>query len=133
YYQRALELSPEDVETLRAQADLYGEAGKREEQLKSLRQILAIRPQEKDVREHVEHIEPPKPRADEQYAWPSERFLEKRKLPPGGYYRRTLRDLTVTTVFQNGLASRFHQVVFQPLTDEAAAAAREYAFAYQAD
>ena len=36
-------------------------------------------------------------------------------------------------MFPNGLASRFHQVVFQPLTDEAAASAREYAFGYQAD
>jgi tetratricopeptide (TPR) repeat protein len=133
YYKRALELSPEDVESLRSLADLYGESGKKDEQLKSLRQILALRPQEKDVREYVEHIEPPKPRADEQYAWPSERFLAQRKAPAGGHYRRTLRDLTVTTVFQNGLASRFHQVVFQPLTDEAAAAAREYAFGYQAD
>jgi tetratricopeptide (TPR) repeat protein/transglutaminase-like putative cysteine protease len=132
-YRRALELSPEDVDTLRAQADLFAESGNREEQLKSLRQILALKPQEKDVREYVEHIEPPKPRVDEQYAWTPERFLEKRKLPAGGYNRRTLRDLTVTTVYQNGLASRFRQVVFQPMTDEAAAAAREYAFAYQAD
>jgi len=132
-YRRALDLSPEDVETLRAQADLFAESGNREEQLKSLRQILALRPQEKDVREYVEHIEPPKPRVDEQYAWAAERFLEKRKLPAGGHNRRTLRDLTVTTVYQNGLASRFRQVVFQPLTDEAAAMAREYAFVYQAD
>jgi cellulose synthase operon protein C len=132
-YRRALDLSPEDVEALRAQADLFAESGHREEQLKSLRQILALRPQEKDVREYVEHIEPPKPRVDEQYAWPAERFLEKRKLPAGGYNRRTLRDLTVTTVYQNGLSSRFRQVVFQPMTDEAAAIAREYAFVYQAD
>jgi tetratricopeptide (TPR) repeat protein len=132
-YRRALELSPEDVEVLRAQADLFAGAGNREEQLKSLRQILALKPQEKDVREYVEHIEPPKPRQDEQYAWAPEKFLEKRKLPAGGYNRRTLRDLTVTTVFPNGLASRFRQVVFQPMTDEAAAMAREYAFAYQAD
>jgi tetratricopeptide (TPR) repeat protein len=132
-YRRALDLSPEDVETLRAQADLFAESGNREEQLKSLRQILTVRPQEKDVREYVEHIEPPKPRVDEQYAWTAERFLEKRKLPAGGYNRRTLRDLTVTTVYQNGLASRFRQVVFQPMTDEAAAMAREYAFVYQAD
>jgi tetratricopeptide (TPR) repeat protein len=133
FYKRALELSPDDVETLRSLADLYAESGKKEEQLKSLRQILAIKPQEKDVREYVEHIEPPKPRVDEQYAWPAERFLADRKSPTVGHHRRTLRDLTVTTVFQNGLASRFHQVVFQPLTDEAAAGAREYAFAYQAD
>src|SRR5262249_29324548 len=44
----------------------------------------------------------------------------------------TLRNLTVTSVFSNGLASRFRQIVFQPITDEAAAAAREYAFDYEA-
>src|SRR6185295_17671778 len=32
-----------------------------------------------------------------------------------------------------GLASRFKQVVYQPLTDEAAAGARQYSFEYQAD
>ena len=36
-------------------------------------------------------------------------------------------------MFPNGLASRFHQIVFQPLTDAAAAEAREYAFAFEAD
>src|SRR5690606_29952712 len=33
----------------------------------------------------------------------------------------------------NGLSSQFRQIVFQPLTDAAAAAARQYAFQYQAD
>ena len=42
-------------------------------------------------------------------------------------------DLQVTTVFPNGLASRFHQIVFQPLTDAAAAEAREYGFSFEAD
>ncbi|MGC4090624.1 MAG: DUF3857 and transglutaminase domain-containing protein [Polyangiaceae bacterium] len=44
-----------------------------------------------------------------------------------------LRDLNVTTVFENGLSSQFHQVVFQPLTDGAAAQDRQYAFGYEAD
>jgi cellulose synthase operon protein C len=98
-----------------------------------LRQILALSPQAKDVREYVEHIEPPKPRADEAYAWAPERFLPMRKTTDTRYPKRTLRSLTVTTVFPNGLATRFRQVVFQPLTDEAAASARQYAFEYQAD
>jgi hypothetical protein len=50
-----------------------------------------------------------------------------------GQTRRTLVDLQVSTVFPNGLASRFHQVVFQPLTDAAAADAREYAFGFESD
>ena len=133
-YHRALAIAPEDLGSLRALSDLYGEEDKRDDQLKLLRQILALSPQAKDVREYVEHIEPPKPRADEAYAWAPERFLPMRgEASAERYPKRTLRSLTVTTVFPNGLASRFRQVVFQPLTDEAAASAREYAFEYQAD
>jgi transglutaminase-like putative cysteine protease len=39
----------------------------------------------------------------------------------------------VSTVFANGLASRFHQIVYQPLTDAAAAESREYDFAFESD
>ena len=41
--------------------------------------------------------------------------------------------MTVATVFENGLSSKFHQVVFEPLTDPAAQAARNYAFGYESD
>jgi len=132
-YQHALELVPEDVGAMRALADLYGELGNRDEQLALLRQILQIRPQETDVREYLEHIEPPKPRSDEAYAWASERFLKQRFAKAQGQNKRTLVDLTVTTVFENGLSSNFKQVVFQPLTDSAAAVSRQYGFQYQAD
>jgi len=132
-HQRALALAPEDIPTLRALSDLHGEQGDREHQLELLQQILALSPQAKDVREYIEHIEPPRPRADEAYAWAPERFLPMRGAADKRYPKRTLRNLTVTTVFPNGLASRFRQVVFQPLTDEAAARARQYAFEYQAD
>lgn len=132
-YQRALALAPEDVGTLRALADLQGELGRRDEQLKLLQTILKIRPQDKDVREYVEHIEPQKPRADEVWAWNSEKFLKLRHAPAAGQNRRTLRDLTVTTVYENGLSGKFRQVVFQPLNDAGAAMARQYAFQYEAD
>ncbi len=133
-YENALLVAPEDVGTLRALSDLHGEDGDRDLQLKLLRQILAIHPQAKDVREYVENIEPPKPRADEAYAWAPERFLPMRRaLASKSYPRRTLRDLAVSTVFPSGLSSSFHQVVFQPLTDEAAANGRQYAFQYHAD
>jgi tetratricopeptide (TPR) repeat protein len=132
-YKRSLELAPEDVGTLRALAELQGELGKRDEQLLSLREILRIRPQDRDVREYVEHLEPAKPRPDEAYAWSSDKFLKQRFAVASGQPRRTLRDLTVTTVFDNGLSSQFRQVVFQPLTEPAAAAGRQYGFAYEAD
>jgi tetratricopeptide (TPR) repeat protein/transglutaminase-like putative cysteine protease len=132
-YRAALELAPEDTDTLRALAEVYAIGGQQDEQVKLLRQVVLLSPQAKDVREHLAHLEPAKPRADEAYARPKEEFLAGRKAPKDGHNRRDLVDLTVTTVFPNGLASRFHQVVFQPLTDSAAAEAREYAFGFQAD
>ncbi|MFZ5895803.1 MAG: DUF3857 domain-containing protein [Myxococcota bacterium] len=129
----SLSLAPEDVGTLRALADLQGDLGRSGEQLSLLQEILRVRPQAKDVREYVENLEPEKPRADEAYAWSKDRFLYLRHAPPAGENRRVLRDLNVTTVFENGLSSQFHQIVFQPLTDGAAAQDRQYAFGYEAD
>ncbi|HWP09877.1 MAG TPA: DUF3857 domain-containing protein [Polyangiaceae bacterium] len=130
-YQRALELAPEDVGTLRTLADLYGETGKTDAELVLLHEILRIKPQDKAVREYVEHVEPKKARPDEAYAWAPERFLPLRHAPPQGQNRRTLRDLTVSTMFENGLSSQYRQIVFQPLTDSAAANARQYGFVYE--
>jgi transglutaminase-like putative cysteine protease/tetratricopeptide (TPR) repeat protein len=132
-YERALAIAPEDVGTMRALSDMYGLLGKRDQQLAYLKRIVRIVPQAKDVRAYLEHIEPVGARKDEQYAWPAERFLEKRAVTDRQHPKRTLRKLTVSTVFANGLASHFHQVVFQPLTDEAAARARQYAFVYHSD
>ncbi len=132
-HRRALELAPDDVTTLRSLADVYALGGQTDEQLRLLRRVLELRPQEKDVREYVAHTEPSRARADEAYARPASEFLKLRELPAKGQNRRTLVDLQVTTVFPNGLASRFHQIVFQPLSDTAAAEGREYAFSFEAD
>lgn len=131
--QAALAIAPEDVSTMRAMSDVYAEQDKRDEQLKLLRQILAILPQAKEVREYLEHVEPPKPRADEAYAWAPEKFLPLRNTSDKRYQKRTLKNLTVTTVFPNGLASRFRQVVYMPLTEDAAQDGREFGFSYQGD
>lgn len=132
-YKRALELAPEDVESMTALANVYALGGQTDEQLRLLRKVLELRPQSKDIREYLAHAEPQKARADEAYARPAAEFLAKRDAKPEGFSRRTLENLQVTTVFPNGLASRFHQLVFQPLTDAECASAREYAFGYQAD
>jgi tetratricopeptide (TPR) repeat protein/transglutaminase-like putative cysteine protease len=132
-FERALALSPEDVGTLRALADLQGDLGRRTEQLSLLGRVLQVEPQNKDVREYVEHLEPSGSRLDEGFAWESERFLKERQAPAQGQNRRTILDMTVTTVFDNGLSSKFRQIVFQPLTEAAAALARQYAFQYEAD
>jgi tetratricopeptide (TPR) repeat protein/transglutaminase-like putative cysteine protease len=132
-YKRALDLAPEDTDTMKELADAYGVLGRGDEQLRLLRRVLELKPQEKDVREYVAHTEPSKPRPDEKYARKPEEFLARRDAPAGGQNRRTLVDLTVSTVFPNGLASRFRQIVFQPLTDSAATDAREYGFGFEAD
>jgi tetratricopeptide (TPR) repeat protein len=125
-YRAAVYLAPEDTDLLRELATAHALAGEHDEQLRLLKRVLALMPQAKEVRDEVAHIEPARPRPDEQYARPASEFLAKRALPAVGQARRSLVELQVTTVFSNGLASRFHQVVYQPLTDAAAAESREY-------
>ncbi len=132
-YDRALVLAPEDTQVLRRYANLRGSLGQQREQIALLRRVLDLMPQDKDTRDYVEHLEPKRETSDERYAWTSQQFLPLRHAAAKGENRRTLRDLTVTTVFPNGLSSTFRQIVFQPLTDAAAAMARQYAFQYQAD
>jgi cellulose synthase operon protein C len=132
-YREALELAPDDTDVMRELSTLYALGGERDEELRLLKRVLELAPQAKDVREQVAHIEPSKPKPDEQYARPASEFLARRATPDAGQARRSLVDLQVTTVFANGLASRFHQVVYQPLTDAAAAQSREYEFVYETD
>jgi tetratricopeptide (TPR) repeat protein len=132
-YRTALDLAPDDTDVMRELATVYSLGGERDAQLQLLKRILELMPQAKDVRDEVAHLAPAPPRPDEQYARPASEFLAKRDAPAAGQNRRSLVDLQVTTVFPNGLASRFHQVVFQPLTDAAAAESREYDFGYQVD
>jgi cellulose synthase operon protein C len=132
-YRGALDLAPEDTDVMRQLAGVYAIAGERGEQLRLLKRVLELMPQAKEVRDEVAHIVPAAPRPDEQYARPAPEFLAKRAAAGGGQSRRSLVDLQVTTVFPNGLADRFHQVVYQPLTEAAAAESREYEFAYEND
>jgi tetratricopeptide (TPR) repeat protein/transglutaminase-like putative cysteine protease len=132
-YERALGMAPDDVDVLRELADLQGELGHPDEQLALLRRVLGLAPQNSEVRQYVEALEPSVVRADEAYAWAPERFLNDRFEPSTGFHRRTLLDLTVTQVYENGLAGQFRQIVFQPLTETGAAVGRQYSFSFQAD
>ncbi len=132
-YKEALNIAPEDVALLRQLSDLYGRLGQRDLQLAELRKVLRLAPQDKAARIYVEHMDPQGERPDEKYAWPPEKFLAKRVVKKDEHGLRTLHTLRVTTVFDSGLASHFHQVVFQPLSQQAATSARHYAFVYHAD
>jgi cellulose synthase operon protein C len=131
--ERALKQAPEDTSLLLTLANYQGRDGKRDLQQNLLKEALKIRPQDVAVRDYLEHMVPPEAPADERYAMPSDEFLKLRHAPSKGHSRRTLRDLTVSTVYESGLSRQFRQVVFQPLTDTAAAISRQYAFQYQAD
>jgi cellulose synthase operon protein C len=132
-YRRALDLAPDDADTLRGLADQYALSGKTDEQVKLLKRILEVKPQEKAVREYLAQKTTTQAREDEKYAVAADTFLAMRNRASEGMNRRTLVNVQVTTVFPNGRASRFHQVVFQPLTEAAAAQGREYAFGYEGD
>ncbi len=132
-FKRALALAPEDTDTMQKLADAYGSFGDQNEQVILLRHILELKPQSKNVRDYLAHLEPTKPKPDEIYAVPSKEFLAQRNTSSQGHDQRTFVDLTVATVFENGLSSKFHQVVFQPMTDPAAQAARSYVFGYESD
>ena len=128
----ALAAAPEETGALRILADIAGDAGDTKDQLRFLNQILKQNPQDKDTREYVELLAPQKPQADEAFAWDAATIAEKAKSGFGkGGRMRFLRKLSVSTVFENGLSNRFNQVVFQPLTDEAAAEARQYFTSYE--
>lgn len=127
------DIAPEDIGVLKSLADHKGRLGKRQEQLALLQEILRLRPQEVEVRKYVEHIAPPELPEDERYAQAPQEFLKHRYASANGHPRRTLQDLTVSTVYESGLSRQFRQIVFQPLTDAAAATSRQYAFQYQAD
>jgi len=132
-YRGALDLAPDDTDVMRELASVYALGDERDERLRLLKRILELKPQDKGARDEVAHIEPARPKPDEQYARPASEFLALRGRPAAGQARRTLVDLHVSSVFPNGLASRFHQVVYQPMTDAAAAASREYDFVFETD
>jgi tetratricopeptide (TPR) repeat protein len=132
-WRAALDIAPEDVTALRALGDLHGERGERDAQVALLERILRIVPQAQPVRAYLDHVRPAGVRDDERWAAPPERFLARRGQADTVHGRRTLRRLSVTTVLPNGLAHRFKQLVFQPLTEEAAQSGREHVFAYHAD
>ncbi|MEM9695142.1 MAG: tetratricopeptide repeat protein, partial [Myxococcota bacterium] len=117
-YDELLQLVPEDTKVLREVADLHGMMGDQARQRDLLQRIVRITPQSKQTRAYLEHISPAEQRLDERYAWPPERFLAARVITSQEHALRILRRLHVTTVFNNGLAHHFKQVVFQPQTEE---------------
>ncbi len=139
----ALSMESEAVDQLRAAADLDPDdanarvalgqymlrLGRRDAALGTLREALALRPQDASTRMLVEQIEP-EDRADEAYATPIEEILARRR-PDGEWPATILHDATVHTVHENGLSSRFRQLVIQIHDDEGARGYRAHAIYYE--
>ncbi|MFO0696718.1 MAG: DUF3857 domain-containing protein [Polyangiales bacterium] len=118
-------LAPHDPESLVAEGRLLLRLGRNDEARLSLRAALDLRPQDADTRELLEQIAP-SVRADEAYAASAETLLSRRT-SDGGYPYTTLQDLTVNTVYANGLGSSFRQIAAQVHDDEGARQFRTYA------
>ncbi len=133
-YLRALALAPDDEGALKASADAFGLAGDVEEQKKRLQRIAGLMPQKREIQQELRHLgDKVSARSDEQAALSPEVFLALRSVPRGSEPKRTLVRLQHTTVYPTGLASRFHQVVFQPLSEEGAKQSRDFTFSYEAE
>ena len=123
--QRAHALSPEEASLLVSLGELQIRAEEPEAAASSLRQALALRPQDANTRELLEQIEPHRVRADEAYAVSVEE-LQGRRAASSGFPTTVLQNLTVNTVFPNGLGSSFHQFAAQAHDPEGARQLRTY-------
>jgi tetratricopeptide (TPR) repeat protein len=113
-HREALAIAPEDAHTLVAYGRALLRAGHREGTRDAFRRALRLRPQSAETRERLEHLErlEPRRRADEAFAMPAEKFLAARR-GKAEYPATIIQDLTVNTVFENGLGSSFRQIVIQ--------------------
>ncbi len=130
-YRLALDLAPEDASTHVSYAHALLRNGQSAAAIDELRTALALRPQDAETRELLESIQPEE-RADEAYAVGEEELLARRT-EDASYPTRILEDLTVNTVYDNGLGSSFHQLAAQILTDQGARDWRTYPIQFDPD
>lgn len=128
---RGLEMAPEEAALHVAQGHVLLRAGQRDAGAAVLREALALRPQDAATRELLEDLEPEE-RRDEAYALGAEELLARRR-EAGGYPLSVLQDLSVTTVFESGLGSRFRQVAVQIHDAEGARQYRTFPIQYDPD
>ncbi len=130
-FRAGLEVAPEDANLHVAHGRALLRAGQRDAASGALRQALALRPQDAATRELLEQIEP-QDRMDEAFAVAPEELLA-RQTEGDGYPLTVLEDLTVNTVFESGLGSRFRQVAVQIHDDEGARSWRTYGIQFDPD
>jgi tetratricopeptide (TPR) repeat protein len=126
--EQAHELAPHDAEVLVAQGRLLLRMQQPQAAASAFRDALALRPQDPETRQILEQISP-RTRRDEQYALGRQELL-KRRVEGSGYPLTVLQDLTVNTVYDNGLGASFKQIAVQIHDDEGARRWRTYSIQY---
>lgn len=128
-FEKARLLAPEDAGVLVSYGRMLLRIDQEQAAAGALRDALAIRPQDARTRELLEQIEKPEARPDERYAIDREALLARR-VDPNGYPLTLLQELTVNTVYDNGLGSSFRQVAAQVHDDEGARRWRTYSIPF---
>ena len=130
-YRRAMAIVPESAPIRVAYGKALLRAGQQELAAEAFFEALALKPQDAATRELLEQIKP-RPRHDEAYAMASDEILKLRR-DSAKYPSTVLTDLSVKTVFDNGLGSAFHQTATQVHDDEGARRHRTYSIQYDPD
>jgi len=128
---RAIELVPEAAEPRVAYGRALLRAGDDQGAADAFFEALALRPQDATTRELLEQIKP-EAHADEAYAASPKQILERRTRDTA-YPTSVLHRLSVTTVYDNGLGSRFHQIANQAHDEEGARQLRTTSIQYDPD
>ncbi len=122
--QEARALAPDDAQAAVTEGRLLLRLGQRNAAAEALRRAIALRPQDAETRELLEQVRP-EARPDERLAASSEELLSRRG-DANGYPLTVLGDLTVNTVFANGLGSSFRQYAVEVHDEEGARQLRTY-------
>ncbi|MFW6023719.1 MAG: DUF3857 domain-containing protein, partial [Myxococcota bacterium] len=128
-FEKARLIAPEDAEVLVSYGRMLLRLDQEQAAVGALRDALAIRPQDARTRELLEQIEKPEARPDERHAIDREALLARR-VDPNGYPLTLLQELTVNTVYDNGLGSSFRQVAAQVHDDEGTRRWRTYSIPF---
>jgi cellulose synthase operon protein C len=130
-YRHALQIAPEADAVYVALARTLLRAQQSDAAYDALKKALALKPQDAAARELLEEVRPVA-RADEAFAVSQKELLE-RKRTSNGYPYSVLQDLTVKTVFDNGLGSEFRQLAVEIHDQEGARRFRTHSFQYDPD
>ena len=126
--QEAARLAPEDAATKIAHGRLLLRLDRSDAARTLLEEALALRPQDATTRELLEQIAP-RERPDERYAIDRDALLGRRG-EAAGFPATVLQDLTVNTVYGNGLGASFRQLAVEIHDDEGARQWRTYSIVY---